>query len=124
MVLRNTPARVEITATIRSSGRPISAVEILRNVAKKRADLNKTTIYRFLKALIDTGELVAISVPGKAARYELKDVAGHPHFVCQECSEVVCLTTEINLANLLPTGFQISTESVVLSGRCPRCSFR
>jgi Fur family ferric uptake transcriptional regulator len=123
MSARTTQARVEITATLRSSGRPITAVEILKDVSKKRSDLNKSTVYRFLKVLVESGEIVCISVPGQASLYELKEVAGHPHFICQDCSQVMCLGDDVvDLKNLRPKGLVIARESLVLSGKCRSCS--
>lgn len=121
--MRKTQARQAIIEVLRAAGKPISAKEIGEAVSRGRPDLNKSTVYRFIKSLLASEQLVAISLPGRGAVYELRSERGHHHFTCERCHTVVCLKkTGLELRKVVPKGYAVSAQNVVLSGLCPDCS--
>lgn len=123
MASRNTKARLAIIESLRIAGRPMSVSEILESASTKRADINKSTVYRFIKQLMQVDEVVAISINAHATLFELKGAKPHHHFTCNECLTTFCLENqEVNLRTLLPQGFEVGSSSLLLSGRCPGCS--
>jgi Fe2+ or Zn2+ uptake regulation protein len=120
--MRNTQARNLIVEFLRARTKPTTAKEIVEHVAETRPDINKSTVYRFIKALTEDGQLATIQVPGKSAVYEMRSDLPHYHFTCEECEEVVCMGRESSqLKKLVPRGYTVSQEHLVLSGICPAC---
>lgn len=120
--MRKTEVREAVIDLLQSSNRPISAQEIIDEIARQRPAINKSTIYRFINALIENELLVTIALPGRAMLYELRDPDAHHHFTCEECHEVTCLkASKMRLHRLVPEGFSVSPQHLVLSGRCPKC---
>lgn len=120
--MRNTQARKAIIDYLTAQDRPTSAKEIEDAVASGRPDLNKSTVYRFIKALTESGQLATIPVPGRGAMYELRKSEPHYHFTCERCEEVICMKqSAADVKRLLPRGYSVSAEQLVLSGVCPAC---
>lgn len=121
--MRKTQARQAIVELLAKAHKPVTAREIVDGIAKSRPDINKSTVYRFIKSLIDTNQLVAIPLVGKGALYELRTDALHHHFACEKCQDVVCLDgADVQLRRMVPQGFSVSPQHVVLSGLCAKCS--
>lgn len=121
--MRNTQARTIIIDLLTRTKRPVSANEIVDHVARSRPDINKSTVYRFIKTLLESDQLVAISLPGRGAMYELKGENDHHHFTCESCHDVVCLdNSKVEIKRMVPKGYAVSPQQLVLSGRCPSCS--
>ena len=89
--MRKTEVREAVIELLQSSNRPISAQEMIDEISRQRPAINKSTIYRFINALIENELLVTIALPGRALLYELRDPDAHHHFTCEECQEVTCL---------------------------------
>jgi Fur family peroxide stress response transcriptional regulator len=120
--MRKTQARQAIIDFLTSRKQPTSAKEIVEAVACDRPDINKSTVYRFIKVLTDSSQLATIPIPGKGALYELRKDEPHYHFTCERCEEVVCMERESSqLKQLVPRGYSVSPEQLVLSGICPAC---
>ncbi|MFO0415768.1 MAG: Fur family transcriptional regulator, partial [Pseudomonadota bacterium] len=68
--MRNTQARQAIIEFLSGRNKPTTAREIVEAVAKQRPEINKSTVYRFIKTLTESGKLATIPVPGKGAVYE------------------------------------------------------
>jgi Fe2+ or Zn2+ uptake regulation protein len=120
--MRNTQARQLIIEFLKGCSRPTSAKSIVEYVSETRPDINKSTVYRFIKALTEDGQLATIQVPGKSAVYEMRGKSPHYHFTCQVCDEVVCMGKQKSeVRRLVPRGYSVSSEQLVLSGVCPSC---
>lgn len=122
--MRRTQAREAIVESLKKAKQPIAAQEIIAAVAESRPDINKSTVYRFINSLLESEQIIAIPVPGRGALYELRcDRPQHHHFACEKCQKVVCLLdSQLELKRIVPRGFSISQQNIVLSGKCPRCS--
>ena len=121
-MMRNTQARTAIVEFLSGRTKPTTAKQIVEYVAARRPDINKSTVYRFIKALTEDGQLATILVPGKGAVYELRKKSPHYHFTCERCEEVICMEREsAQLKRLVPRGYSLSPEALVLSGVCPAC---
>jgi len=120
--MRNTQARQLIIEFLEGCSQPTSAKEIVAHVSTTRRDINKSTVYRFIKALTEDGQLATIQIPGKGAVYEMRSKAPHYHFSCEQCEKVMCMGKESSqIKKLVPKGYSISSEDLVLSGLCPSC---
>jgi Fur family ferric uptake transcriptional regulator len=121
--MRKTQARQAIVDLLSKSDRPVPARDIVLGVARARPDINKSTVYRFIKSLLESQQLISIPLPGRGALYELRREGEHYHFSCERCQEVLCLdNTKLELGRLVPRGYTVTPQNLVLSGICPKCS--
>jgi len=89
--------------------------------------MNKTTVYRILERLEDSGELHSFNDSSglmwyakcqpTCTEHEHNDI--HPHFQCKDCGKVECLEIEINVPKLAT--HKIENTSVLLTGQCETC---
>ncbi|MEE2828195.1 MAG: transcriptional repressor, partial [Myxococcota bacterium] len=92
--LRATSARIGVLEVLHEQQRPMSHEAIMARLAEGIFD--KASVWRILADLAERGLLRRMDLGDRVWRYELvgncrplKD--NHPHFLCQECSEVRCL---------------------------------
>jgi Fur family ferric uptake transcriptional regulator len=123
-VERSTAQRRAIREALEKAARPLSPAEVLRG-ARPIARLGIATVYRTLKSMLEDGSIVAVQLPGEAARYELAGKDHHHHFVCRICKRAFEIEGCAHaLAAAVPRGFRVERHEVVLYGRCAECSKR
>lgn len=123
-VLRKTRSVKELLQQFDSTDRALSVVYL---VAQLRESMNKTTVYRILERLEDSGELHSFNDSSglmwyakcqpTCSEHEHHDI--HPHFQCKNCGKVECLEVEINVPNI--STHKIESASVLLTGHCEAC---
>lgn len=108
--------------------RPISVPRIRELLAHKKITPNKTTLYRMLEKLSQSGQVEALLLDPKVTYYELKK-HHHHHFRCQSCDSIECVTdpeleTHIHTLEkkLEAKGLKVKDHHFSLSGRCSTCS--
>ena len=110
-------------ATFREGQRPLSPGEVLSLAAKEVGSLNLTTVYRALKALVESEDIVAVAVVGKPMRYELSGLEHHHHFLCEKCDRLFDLPgCPGSFRKLAPRGFKVTGHELMLTGRCKACA--
>lgn len=122
---RRTKQREAIGEALEQAGRPLSQAEIVRAVEAAGGAASLATVYRTLKLLVETGEAVAVSIPGEPDRYEHRTCAErhHHHFQCDACGKVFDLDGCVDgLSKLLPGGFTLRDHEIFLYGRCEACA--
>lgn len=122
---RQTKQRSVVQQIFEQAQRPLSPSEVFDQARSELRAISLATIYRTLKALIDDGTLVPVSLPGLPDRYETRGCAEHHHhhFHCDGCGRVFdvpgCgLHTDVRN----PSGFSVKRHAVVLYGDCRECS--
>jgi Fur family ferric uptake transcriptional regulator len=120
---RNTKQRDAIRQVFEETPRPLGPVEVLEAGRTRVTGLGIATVYRTINALVDSGWLVPVELPGEPPRYERAGAAHHHHFRCRACTCVF----EIHgcpgdLRELAPVGFTIESHEVVLYGLCAQCA--
>lgn len=119
---RNTRQRAAIREAISESGRPLLPQEVLQAAQAKAPGLSLATVYRNLNALVEEGELAAVSLPGESPRFELAAQRHHHHFKCERCQRVFDIhACPGDLSHMLPSGFQVRRHDLTLYGRCGQC---
>ena len=119
---RSTRQRRTIREVFDAAERPLSIEEVLEAAQKVRAAVSLSTVYRFVRALVDDGTLAAFELPGQGAFYELAGKAHHHHFSCGECGRVYELAGCVSLEKLkFPPGFEAVSHDVTVTGICARC---
>jgi Fur family transcriptional regulator, ferric uptake regulator len=122
---RNTRQRDALRLTLQQSGRPLSAQELLQSASSTVPQLGMATVYRTIKSLLETQEIVEIEVPGGGKRYEIAHLEHHHHFHCRACDRVF----EVhgcpgNLQHLTPKGFHTERHEIILTGLCAACAVK
>jgi Fur family transcriptional regulator, ferric uptake regulator len=121
---RQTQQREAILAAIQEAPGPLSVPEIHRDAMATQPALGVSTVYRAVKRLQETGDILLVSLPGDTVRYEAADLAHHHHFRCTACERVFdlpgCLLP-IPDGTALPGGFRVTGHELTLTGVCPDC---
>ena len=122
---RTTQQSVAIRSAIETSGRPLTIDEIHAAASESAPTLGVRTVYRVVRRLQESGEIVSVPVAGGSDRYELATVASkhHHHFHCTACDRYF----DVNgcpggLSKLLPKGFTLQAHELTLSGLCSSCT--
>lgn len=123
--LRATPARIAVLELLGQSRSPVSHLEVDERL--RGADIDKSTIYRALQDIVQSGLARRLDLGDHVWRYERLRPAPadphhatlHPHLLCVDCGEIVCLTEgQVKLDVAASVG---PIEDVLLKGRCRRC---
>ena len=119
---RNTTQRAAIRQCLADAGRPLLPQEVLEAAQAQVPALGIATVYRNLKAMVDEGELRAVTLPGENPRFELAGHQHHHHFQCTQCQRVFDVhACPGDLSRLAPLGFTVDDHDLTLYGRCKDC---
>ena len=89
--------------------------------------MNKTTVYRILQRLEDSGILHSFMDKEGLKRYAKGDQRKsnstnqiiHPHFLCDDCGISICLPIEISTPSI--PNYTINSSDHLYSGQCQDC---
>ncbi len=124
--LRCTAARIAVVQTLADHQTPLSPNEVADELSEFGFD--KSTIYRSLTELDESGIVARLDLGDSVRRFELltsgsKGRSEHPHFMCIDCGKVMCLSgfrVELVPENgkQKPPG---QLEEVLIKGHCDAC---
>ncbi len=122
--MRVTEQRLLVLRALGKVEAPISHAELTERLSSSQLD--RATVYRNLLSLHEVGVLVRTQLGDNIWRYELPRQARpgavhgqHPHFVCTDCSEVLCL--DESSVSLRGEAKRNQVAEVQLRGRCADC---
>ncbi len=119
---RKTDQKAAVTHAIVSADRPLSAPEILDAAQDAVPGLGIATVYRQVKRLVESGEIISVELPGEPARYESADHDHHHHFRCDVCARVFDVHgCHAHVEHGVPEGFTVARHEVLLFGVCADC---
>lgn len=128
--LRATGSRLAVLKRLRAADTPLTHAELAAAVSPQGWD--RTTVYRNLTALTEAGITRRIDVGDHVWRFELRGQGRgtqrdkHPHFVCAQCGDVVCLPgvrVKISTSSAkVPRALASEEIEVQLKGYCDRCA--
>lgn len=84
---RLTNVRQNMVAIFSQTKTPLSAMDILQQLKKRKLTVNKTTVYRELTFLLQGKIITALALDREQKRYELL-AEHHHHLICQNCRTV------------------------------------
>ena len=123
---RITKLRKAIFEILNFSKKPLSVPEIIKEIYKRDLSVNKTTVYRELKFLINANLVNEVDFGDGKKRYEIDEGRHHHHAVCVNCGAVEDIELKIDLSldekkieN--ETGFKVSQHTIELFGLCQKC---
>lgn len=124
---RLTRLRKAVVEIFLGSTLPLSAADIIARLEKKKASFNKTTVYRELAFLKETGIIKEIQfLHERVKRYELTSLDHHHHLICLNCKKVEDIVLEAHLEEQeekirRSTGFHVLNHSLEFLGICQAC---
>lgn len=116
---RQTAQLKGVLAVLDAAGEALSAEQIWQ-AASRSLSLNRVTVYRIIKRLVDSGELET-NLSGRSRLYRRPH--DHPHFYCRECGRRECLEgagLDLEQFKLLVDA-QVEHVAIRLEGRCRQC---
>ena len=104
-----------------------NAISVVDLVSVFKSKMNKTTVYRILNRLEESGILHSFTDRNGLKRYakgnqkpgSVKDSNIHSHFLCNDCGISSCLPLEIPIPSLPNT--RIDSSDHLLTGQCENC---
>jgi Fur family ferric uptake transcriptional regulator len=120
---RKTRQRQALAETLDRADRPLSVDELLEAASRRVEGLGVATVYRTIGAMLESGAIEAVEIPGEPARYERADKGHHHHFQCERCDRVFDLNGCFeNVRKLAPPKFRVREHAVTLYGLCASCA--
>ena len=108
-------------------GETNNAISVVDLVSTFRNKMNKTTVYRILNRLEESGILHSFSDKDGLKRYAKSNQKIdpdnkndlHSHFLCDDCGVSTCLPLEIPIPKI--PDYKINTSQHLLIGQCDNC---
>jgi Fur family peroxide stress response transcriptional regulator len=101
-----------------------TADQVYEAVHRRLPGLSRTTVYRVLETLVDTGFARKVHHPDAVVRFD-PTMGRHHHLVCEGCGRLVDLddsqVPQVPLPDSTATGFEVRDYTVSFSGRCSSC---
>jgi Fur family ferric uptake transcriptional regulator len=148
---RLTRQRRAVVDALAHSGQALSPPDLHAMAQSSVPSLNLSTVYRQIRALEDSGEIVRVELPGQPARFEIAsrvaplphathhvhshssrsrgarqappEPAHHHHFHCVDCDRVYPIhACPGPMQDLAPPGFEVQRHDLTLRGRCAECA--
>ncbi len=120
--VRQTKQKQALRNAFTEADRPLSPDEALRIAKESVPGMSLATVYRNIGNLVEEKWLVAVELPGAAARYEVAGKKHHHHFQCDTCEKVYELAgCEMPVKPTLPKGFRVTGHEFFLYGTCADC---
>jgi len=103
------------------------AISAIKLIDKFKKNMDKTTVYRILERLEDSGTLHSFIDNDGYKRYAKNDLINnnpeikemHPHFLCENCGISSCLPIKIPIPNV--ANYIIKSAEYLLKGHCKNC---
>ena len=119
---RNTRQRHVIRRVFEGADRPLSTEEVFDGAQRDGVSVSLSTVYRFIRSMVEDGSLSVVELPGTVALYEVAGKAHHHHFSCVRCHRVYELEGCVNVQDLkLPQDFRALSHELTISGVCSSC---
>jgi Fur family ferric uptake transcriptional regulator len=128
--LRVTAPRVAVLRSLFSVSTPQSHADVMERLSGDGWD--RATIYRNLIDLTEAGIVRRADLGDHVWRFEAQRApkeehaaAAHPHFMCNECGNVVCLpgeSVQVKPVRGAPRALRGKRFEVQIRGRCDRCA--
>jgi Fur family peroxide stress response transcriptional regulator len=123
-MLRRTKQKEAILEVLRGTNSHPTADWIYQEVRKEISNISLGTVYRNLRMLRESGEILEIDLCGTLARFDARK-DNHYHFRCEECGQVfdvdMPVDVEIDRRATQKTGFKISCHRLEFRGVCKDC---
>jgi Fur family ferric uptake transcriptional regulator len=123
---RMTRVRAAIIQLLQRQEEPIAVPDLISAMKKLGLRPNKTTVYRELTFLIETGLVSEVDLGERKKRYESGLKGHHHHLVCLDCGAIQELQMDSHLSDQEEQiekehEFQVKRHMLEFYGLCSRC---
>jgi Fur family peroxide stress response transcriptional regulator len=122
--MRKTRQKTAILEVLRGTTSHPTADWIYKEVRKKIPNISLGTIYRNLRQLCRSGEILELELCGNYSRFDARN-DNHYHFRCERCGQVFDvdepINPEIDKTTARRTGFRINYHRLEFYGLCLDC---
>lgn len=106
--------------------RPLTATDIAEELSRRRISADRTTIYRELRFLTETGTIHEVRLHGRGRSFEKREGHRH-HLVCIGCKGVRSIYFDEHLERekeklLEEERFRVLDHSLEFYGLCEKCA--
>ena len=124
--LKRSEQREVILDVFLRSERHLSVEELLKLAQKARPDIGRTTVYRTLKLLSESGLARELALGGESRFEREYQREHHDHFICNSCGGIFEFASEeierIQDETAARIGFVIEGHRHQIYGACRKCS--
>ena len=121
---RKTKQKEAILEVLRGTNSHPTADWVYNEVRKDIPNISLGTVYRNLRLLCESGEILELDLCGTLARFDARK-ENHYHFRCEECGRVsdvdMPVDEEIDRRATQNTGFRVSYHRLEFRGVCQGC---
>ena len=121
---RMTRQKKTILDILRSTKSHPPAEWVYEQARKQLPDISLGTVYRNLKLLKETGQILELNYGSAFSRYDGNSL-NHYHFTCEKCNKVfdINILPNINLDKKIAehTGFEVYGHRLEFYGLCDEC---
>jgi len=123
---RLTIARKSIIKIFLDSCAPLTVLEVMALMRRRKVNVNKTTVYREIDFLISQDMLRELHLGDGRKRYEVMKDDHHHHLFCVSCSGIECVELERCLEAeekriSEENNFRTIKHSLKFLGLCAKC---
>ncbi len=122
--MRNTKQKEAIMEVLRGTTSHPTADWVYSEVRKEIPNISLGTVYRNLRLLCQSGEILELDLCGNLSRFDARQ-DDHYHFRCEECGQVFDVDEpvdkKIDGRIALKTGFVIIYHKLEFRGVCRKC---
>ena len=95
---------------------------VYANAKEKLPDMGIATVYRNLKALVESGKIMEIESIDGIVHYDA-NMMPHSHFICEGCGAISDVDIPFVSYNIIEKdGYAVKRGKIVLYGVCPKCA--
>lgn len=122
--LRMTPQRQAVLDVVREAHDHPTAGQIYERVRQRMPRLSYATVYNALAALVEHGEVLALTFGNGASRYDGRNDR-HDHAVCLSCGRLQDIDSRLPesvvVAAARHSGYRLVAHHTEFYGYCPDC---
>ena len=123
-MLRRTKQREVILRVLRTTNSHPTVDWIYDEVRKEIPNISLATVYRNLRLLRESGEVLELDLSGTFSRFD-GNPENHYHFRCEKCGRVFDVDEPVNKELdervAQKTGFKVSHHRIEFRGLCQEC---
>ena len=124
MIIRKTIQCALVLDTVKQFRCHPTADEVYEAIIKEHPTVSRTTVYRNLQRLCETGEIQKVEIPDAADRFD-RNCRNHYHTVCSQCGRIddadMDYIADMQQKIKNSHGFVITGYEMIFKGICPDC---
>ncbi len=120
-----TEVRTELVKILLESDTPLTIIDLIKKLERKKLKPNKTTVYREVEFLRDLEVIEEVDFGEGKKRYEISN-QHHHHVVCVNCKTIKDVSMDKDIDSyskriIEKTGFKSIGHTLEFFGLCPVC---